>query len=423
MNSLLPLLPWLISMIVLMACSAFFSASEAALFFLRPRDRKAMADGTPAQRVAAGLMEDPDRLLSAVLFWNLVINITYFAISSVCTLQLERTEELGQTWAVGFAAVSVLAVIFFCEMLPKSIAVLQPRRLAEMVAIPLSWAVRVIDPVMPMLKAVNIVSRRLLIPRLQQEDYLHSTDLERAIRVSGKDEALIKQEQAVLHNIVRLSEIRADEWMRPRTQFDAYSPPVSLADLEGKLPRSGYMLITEPDSDEIEKAIRLDNLFSFPGEEIERLAEPVLYMPWCSTVADALEKMTQREREVCVIVNEFGDSIGILTIEDILETVFHYSPSRSMRLLDINPMHEIEPGRWAVSGMMSLRLLARQLDLEIPETHSITVAGMVQEQMQRLAEPGDLVEWGPLNLLVKESPQRGNILLELTLDLDREVEP
>ncbi len=412
MDSFLQLLPWLITMALLMTCSGFFSASEAALFYLQIRDRREMENGSTSELTAAKLLGDPDRLLSAVLFWNLVINISYFAIASIVAIQMEKDETIGQTAAAIFAMAALLAIIFFSEMLPKSLAVLRPRQIAALVSLPLSWAVRVLDPLMPLLQSINLISRRLIWPGFQPEPFMEVSDLERAIEHSGKDAALIKQEQAVLQNIVQLSTIRVEEWMRPRTQFVSYRPPVKLGDLAG-VPASGYLLITEPDSEEIEKAIRLDNQYELDGEKLERFSEPVLYLPWCATVADALEKMSHRDREVCVVVNEFGDTIGVLTIEDILETVFVYSPSRSERLLDMPPLEATDEGNWRVAGIMSLRQLARRLDVSIPETTSVTVGGVIQETMQRLAEPGDQCVWGPFQFLVVEAAQRGTMLVEV----------
>lgn len=415
MDSFLQLLPWLIAMALLMACSGFFSASEAALFYLAPRDRRAMRSGTQSEQAAVILLLDADRLLSAVLFWNLVINITYFAISSICSIWIEQNTSWGQTGAVIFAAVSLLSIIFFSEMLPKSIGVLTPRALARAVSFPLATAVRLVDPLMPLLRWINLISRRLIWPSFKPEPFIEVADLERAIEHSGKNESLIYQEQAVLQNIVQLSDIRIEEWMRPRTQFQAYQPPVGLADLNGALPASGYLLVTEPDSQEIEKAIRLDNRFHLPEENLERFAEPVLYLPWCATVASTLEKMSHRDREVTVVVNEYGESIGIITIEDILETVFVYSPSRTRRLLDLPPLEEIAPGKWRVAGLISLRQLSRRLSIDIPETSSVTVAGVIQESIQRLAEEGDQCQWGPFQFHVVESMQRGTMLVEVTL--------
>ena len=381
-----------------------------------------MATGSPGQRMAARLMGDPDRLLTAVLFWNLVVNIAYFALSSIVAIKIDESETLGQGAAFAFAAFSLLAIIFFSEMLPKSVAVLIPRSLATTVSYPLSIAVRVADPLMPVLKSVNLISRRLMFPKFQTEAYMDVSDLERAIIISGNDEALIKQEQTVLRNIVTLSEIRIDEWMRPRTQFVTFRPPVSLKDLRAKVPASGYLLVSEPESEEIEKAIRLDNQYNLPDENVERFAEPVQYLPWCATVADALEKMSHRDREVTVVVNEFGDTIGILTIEDILETAFTYAPSRSKRILDLNPIHPIEPGKWVISGMLSVRQLSKKLDIQLPETQSVTMGGIIQEIMQRLAVAGDECNWGPFHLKVLEAPERGNLLIEMTLVEEAEDE-
>lgn len=414
MNELLPLTPWLIAMVILMACSGFFSASEAALFYLRPRDRREMESGSVAEKAAAELLDDPDRLLSAILFWNLVINITYFSISSICSLRIEKTETLGKSEAVIFATASLFAIIFFSEMMPKSIAVLKPRALSISLSLPLSLAVRAIDPVMPLLQWVCLVSRRLIWPGFRPEPYLEIQDVQQAIEHSGNDPELIEQEQAVLQNIVDLGNIRIDEWMRPRTQFVMYRPPVSLIDLK-KLPPSGYLLISESDSEEIERAIRLDNQFALPDKNIERFGEPVLYQPWCSSVADAFEKMSYRSKEVTVVVNEFGDTIGILTIEDILEAVFSYSPSRSRRLLDMNPITAVAENVWNVAGMMSLRRLGKQLNIELPPTDCVTIGGVVQDELQRLVKEGDRCNWGPLQLHVLEAPQRSNMLIEVTL--------
>ena len=408
------LLPWLVTMAVLLVCSAFFSASEAALFFLQPKDRRVLSSGNPAQRMAASLLERPERLLSAVLFWNLVINIAYFSISSICAIQMEQIPALGQSGAVAFAMLSLFAIILFSEMLPKSFAVLKPALLAQTVSFPLSVAVRVIDPIMPLLQSVNLISTRLIWPGFKPEAEIDVSDLERAIEHSGADPNLIRQEQAVLQNTVQLSNILVEEWMRPRTQFSQHHPPVRLSDLKGQVPASGYLLVTEVDSENIEKAIRLDNQYELPDQNLEKLATSVLYLPWCATVADALEKMTYRDREVTVVVNEHGDTIGILTIEDILETVFVYSPSRTNRLLDLPPIEQLEPNRWRVAGIMSLRQLSRRIEIEPPETDSVTVRGVIQEELQRLAQVGDSCEWGPLLLTVIDAPQGGDLSVEVT---------
>jgi putative hemolysin len=407
------LLPWLIPMLFLMGMSAFFSASEAALFYLTSADRRKMVAGGEGERTALKLLEDADRLLTAILFWNLLINVAYFSLASICSLRLERSEQGSGTQVFIFAVTALLGLIFFSEMLPKSVAVIAPRRIAGTFALPLALAVRLVDPLMPGLSWVNKISTRMIWPNFKPESAIEIQDLEQAILLSTGDEALIRQEQAVLKNIVQLSAIKVEEWMRPRNQLAIYSPPVKLEDLKETVPKGGYLLISEPDTQEIEKAIRLDNQYEFPEECLEKLAEPVLYLPWCATVATALEKMSHRDREVTVVVNEYGETIGVLTIEDILETIFTYSPSRTRRLLDLEPVQELGPDKWLVLGLTNLRLLTRRLNLELPETTSVTVGGVIQEELQRLAEKGDVVHWGPCRFEVREADRRGSLLVEL----------
>lgn len=405
--------PWLAAMAVLILASAFFSSSEAALFYLGRQDRRRLAAGNRAQRIAAGLLADPERLLTAVLFWNLVVNIVYFTIASIVGIQLKNAGHAGRGGV--FALVSVLVIIIFSEMLPKSLAVLAARKLAAVVAIPLAAMVRLLDPVLPGFRVANLLSRRLFWPHFEVEPYLRVGDLERAVELSTTNAALLEQEQMVLQNIVSLSEIRMDELMRPRTRFRAFRPPVTLEDLAGQMPPSGYLLVTEEESDEVVGAVALRDLAAIPAAGLEQLAQPVVYVPWCSTVAEALETIERQGRQVAAVVNELGETIGILTIDDILETVFTPTASRSERLLKRKPIRQVAAGVWHVTGMTSLRRLARHFRIKRPTSKSVTVAGVIQETLEKLPEVGDDCSWGPFHFKVIDTARKGQLVVELTL--------
>ncbi len=412
---MLTLAPWLLAMAVLLALSAFFSASEAALFSLRISEQTRMRQGASGERRAISLLDDADRLLSAILFCNLVVNITYFTLSSIASLRLDGAGESNPAIPVVFAGISLLVMIFFCEMLPKALGVLAARRISSWVSWPLSLVIRGVDPIMPSLRLVNSLSTRFLWPGFKAETYLDVGDLQRMIQLSTDNQELVDHEQAVLQNIVHLSDIRVDEWMRPRNQFITFQPPVSLQDLRRKYPPSGYLLVTEENSEEVASAVHLQGLIELTSERIDFLCEPVIYLPWCATVADALERMRQKDREVCAVVNEFGETIGILTFEDILDTLFNYAPSRSKRILDQNPIHQINSEKWLVAGMTNLRQLSRRLQVELPPSRSLTISGVIQESLHRIAQSGDETEWGPFRLKVLEMPARGHMLVELKL--------
>jgi CBS domain containing-hemolysin-like protein len=343
--------------------------------------------------------------LSAILFWNLMINVAYFAIASIIGIRLQSA---GRPTDVGiFSVSSLLTLILFGEVIPKNLAVLHPSLLASVVSVPLTAVVRALDPLMPALDWVNRVSRRTLFPFFEPEAYLELGDLERAITLGTADAALADQERNVLQNIVTLSDIRVDELMRPRPYYHSYRPPVHLEDLEGRMPPGGYLLVTEADSDEVAAAIPFVHLTDIPTEHLERLAQKVLYVPWCTSVAATLDELFRLERHVAAVVNEHGETIGILTSADILETVFHEPASRSERMLHTPSLTPLPNGVWEVTGMTTIRRLAKEFNVRLPNTKSVTVGGMLQEQLQRLPAKGDFVEWGGFRFTVTVAPDRG----------------
>ena len=409
------ILPWLAAMLVLIVASAFFSGGEACLFSLRQPDRRKLATGTRAQRLAVALLEESDRLLSAVLFWNLMVNMTYFAVSSIVSFRLERACATGSPWPYVFAAASLLTLILFSEMLPKTLAVLSGRALAGFFALPLAVAIRLASPILPSLQLITLFSRRLIWPRFQPEPYLEISDLGRAIDVSTTDAQLAKQEQMVLNHIVAMSDIRVEEWMRPRTQFLSFRPPVDWSDLEGRMTPSGYLLVTDQEGAEVCGAVDLLELYELPAGNMDRDAAPIVYLPWCATLADAFQQLYQQDRDVAAVVNEFGDTIGVLTYEDILDAVFTDNPSRSERLMNRQPIEPVGDGVWQVTGVTGLRQLATDLNVPLPPTRSVTVAGILQEALHRLPAEGDAADWGPFALRVLQFDSHGRMLVELRL--------
>ena len=265
------------AMLVLTALSAFCSCAEAAIFSLQPDDRRALQKGNAAQRTAVELIGRPDRLLTAILFWNLMFNFGFFVVGSAVEYRLHEASRHSE--AAVLMGVSLLGMIVFGEMLPKTIGVQQPRVFASLTSLPLAVMVRVISPVMPLFAAANNLLQRVLLPNFEREPYLEISDLERAIELSTSDAQLAAQEQSALRNIVLLSELPAEELMRPRNQYQVFTAPVHLEQLAGELPPAGYLLITEDDSDDIAAAIPLKQLSTIPRHHLEKFAQPVVYVP------------------------------------------------------------------------------------------------------------------------------------------------
>ncbi|MEM8913443.1 MAG: DUF21 domain-containing protein, partial [Planctomycetota bacterium] len=171
--------PFLASMLVLIGVSGVFSGSEAALFSLRDRDRRRLEQSSRSGRVVASLLRDPEPLLSAILFWNLLVNMTYFALVAIVSQDISRPGV--------FTLLSLVAIIFFSEMLPKSFAVMAPARMALLVGLPMKVAVLIVRPVLPMVSWANGTASRLIWPSFEAEPEIELTDIERAIELSTDD--------------------------------------------------------------------------------------------------------------------------------------------------------------------------------------------------------------------------------------------
>ena len=142
---------------------------------------------------------------------------------------------------------------------------------------------------------------------------------------------------------------------------------------------------------------------------------PVVVIPWCATVADTLQQLQTKNREAAAVVNELGETIGVLSLQDILDTVFTERPGRSERLLNRDPIQPLGPGSWQVTGMTNVRRLARYFDVELPSSRSVTVGGIVHETLQRLPVAGDACQWGPFQFQVMEAPEGEPLVVHLTL--------
>ena len=390
---------------VLILLSALFSGSEAALFSLTPRGRRRLvrkAGGPIADR----LLQNPDRLLSAILFWNLLINMCYFAIVAIVGNRLETDPSSERSMVIVFTVLTLLAIIFFSEMLPKSLAVLMPVQLSAWVAPPLNVAVRLAGPVLPVVDAANRLSRRLVWPNFEPEPAIDLADIDRAIELGTHDAALQQRDRIAFHGLVEMAEIRATEIMRPRTKLMVCAAPVRQADVIEMSPPGGYVMVTDGQQKNITAAIPVRYLRPSQMDELESNAERVIYVPWSSHVSQVWEQLDDADVGVAVVVNEFGEVVGAITVDDILRRVLAPRHSHNDEILGAESFEEICTDQFRVGGSVSLRAFAKRLEIELPDETVATVAGYIQRQTERLPRVGDKAQLGRFTLQVAQQNEK-----------------
>ena len=407
-------LPGMVAMLILMIASSFFSASETALFYLSHDDVRGLRVGRPREQLVASLLSDPDRLLTAILFWNLIINLSYFAVGVIVAARLSAAD---QRMAAGvYTVASLLGIILFGEVIPKSIAVVFRHRLASLIGWPLARSVAVLDPWIPLLHRITRSLRRAFWHDIPREPMLDADDLERAVEACQMRADLVQLETQVLHNVLDLSEILVEEVMRPRTSYTAMQAPVQLADLQGHVPPSNFALIQESDSDELQAAIPLTEFSDVPAGDLQVLAERLIYVPWCASLAYTLQLLRDHFSGVAAVINEYGETMGIVTYSDIIDTILLPQPSRARRVLRREPVLEIAPGQYHVDGLTTLRYLSQRLNMDFsPEADSqLTLAGMLQEELEHIPVAGDTCSWRGCDIRVIDVTATGQLRATVT---------
>jgi CBS domain containing-hemolysin-like protein len=402
--------PGVLAMLLLIVCSGFFSASETAFFFLSREQIRGFSTGSGRHRMVASLLTNPDRLLSAVLFWNLLINLSYFAVGIVVVHNL--TAQGFHTTAGIIGVLNLLGMIVLGEVIPKSVAAVSKSRLAPLVSWPIAVSVAVLDPLLPFLGRTSRVLRRAFWPHIALESPLHATDLEKAVDTSAAlSEELLHIEQQVLHNILDLNEIAVEEVMRPRNHCVTVDYDQKLPELGVSVAKFDYLIVTDPDDGSFVGAVELSRIVADQDRTCGELAEPVIVVPWCASLAYVLGQLQNRFCGVAVVVHEHGETVGTVTYEDLLETMFSESPSRTRRVLRREPIIEIDVNRFHVEGLVTLRYLARKLRVALDdgEDTQYTLSGLFHDELERMPQVGDQISWNGWELRAIEVTPRGQV--------------
>lgn len=412
MSELVAQWPSLAAMLLLIFASALFSGSEAALFSLSSREKRTLSRAGMGGRLASRLLDDPERLLSAVLFWNLLINMTYFALAATVTGRLRSQESL----AVAMTATSLLTIIFFSEMVPKSVALLAPVRIATAVAAPLSFAVALVSPLLPAVRWVNLAATRLIWPGLKEEPEMELDDIVRAVELSTDDAALLRRERSALQRLIELADVRVSEVMHVRNKWWVTESPLQRAVLALRPDDANYLLVQNVNDELVTHAIPVQRLRPSQFDSPIDYAEPVVYVPWSGRVAQVFDQLNEENRRVAIVVDEFGQWVGGITIEDILRKVLVPETDdvgEGEQLL----IQDLGDDTYRVSGSLSFRALTKRLAVEAEFEGITTVAGFIQRHNERIPRVGDSAELEDYRLTIVDQEEH-----ELWIEVIRSVD-
>ena len=389
---------WIIggSILGLLVLSGFFSGSETALTATsRSRMHMAAKTGDKRAELVLLLLESRDRLIGAILLGNNLVNILASALAT--SLFLELFGDAGVFYAT---AVMTVLVLVFAEVLPKTYAISHSDKAALRVAPVIRLVVLVFAPITHTVQLIVRGTLRLfgvqisttLDPDEQEEELRGAIDL----HIDGEVET--QEERAMLRSILDLDDVEVSSIMTHRSKvvmLDLNQPIGQSVDdvLQSRFTR---MPVFRNDVDNIVGVLHAKAMLRAlraNGDKIDDLdlveiAANPWFIPDTTTLLDQLRAFRERREHFAIVVDEYGDFMGIVTLEDILEEIVgNIDDETDIAVPGVNPQSD---GSYVVDGSVTLRTLARDLEWDLPDENAATIAGYVLYEARLIPEPGQV---------------------------------
>jgi len=400
---------WLLILAVLGALliSALCSLMEATLLSLRPGQIAEISGRRPRiggiwQRLAG----DIERPIAAILILNTAAHTIGASVAGA-----EFGQLYGEKWIWVFSIIFTFLMLQFTEILPKGAGVRYNRLVAVWIAQPLALLVRVMRPVQAFVQFIN---RPFSGSHSRAKVHTSSDEITALIRLARLSGEISTEQAHIIRRGTQLSNLRVRDAMRPRVDIDALDVETPPEQIAGAIAISGFSRVPvyEGGLNNILGFIYIKDLLleMHMGRplELRRLLRPVLLVP-TSLQLDQLVKMFRRERtQMAIVVNEYGDTEGLVTLEDLLEKIVGAIHDEHRRQDD--QIVRRDEASWLVSGAASLDDLLEtigrpELRSAIPKKVS-RVGGLVQAQLNRVAVAGDRTTWAGLSLEVVDMDGR-----------------
>ncbi len=388
-------------MIASVALSFFFALAESALFALGRFRARQLAEGHPiAGGLVLKLLEQPDRVLGALVFGNTMANAMLVAI--VLGLILVQ----GQSWLLLGLAL-FLVILLFCEVAPKTLAVRAPEYWALRIAKPAGWFLSAINPVLNLTQKLTDGMVRLIIPKsVKPQPALTDDEYAELIEMAFQQGALGSSEKQIILQILSLDRKTAADAMRPRSTIFVVSDEVSHKEMieAARESRHSRVPIYDETPDTIVGILNTRILLTNPESDIADAIELPSFVPASMNLLQLLNSLQRQRRGMAVVLDEFGGTAGIVSMEDILETVLGRVRVRGHDAGFI--FERIKDGSWRVSGQMRLEDFRREYP-ELPDVDDVdTMGGLMTRLAEVVPKIGDQVLFGRLCLTATRVDER-----------------
>lgn len=391
----------LLILILLIGLSAFFSSAETALTTVNKiRIRNLAEAGDKSAVTLTKVLEDQGKMLSAILVGNNVVNLTASSMSTTLAMNIWSNK------AVGIATgVLTLVILVFGEISPKTISTLYSEKISLKYAKIIYLFMTVMTPV---IYAVNVLSSGFLrlvhVDPNRKQEAITEDELRTIVEVSHEEGVIESEEKKIINNVFDFGDSVAKDIMVPRIDMAMVEVGATYDELIDIFREEKYtrMPVYEKTTDNVIGIINMKDVLLIDRNEefhVRDLLREPLYTYEYKNTAELMVEMRQTSNNMIIVLDEYGATAGMITLEDLLEEIVgeirdEYDEDEEQELV------EVGPGEYVVEGSMKLDDLNDLLDLELESEDYDSIGGLIIGQLDRLPEEGESVVCDGIRLVV-----------------------
>jgi putative hemolysin len=417
----------LTAIIITLILSAFFSGIEIA--FITSNKLKVELDkgkGLITAKIISAFYRDPSRLLGALLLGNNIAVVIYgIAMANVLApflLTVLPTQlHTGLMVLLLQTVIATLIILILAEFLPKVLFRINANAIISFFAIPLWLIYYILYPIVYLFTSVSqfILQQVMKIRFTKQEQVFTIIDLDQYIQELAKNEEQledVQQEIQMFQNMIDFRKVKLRETMVPRNEMMAIDESDSVSDLKNIFITQGLSRIPvySETIDNIIGYVHSFDMFKNP-EDIKSIIKPILYIPETMPANVALTKFIREKKNIAVVVDEFGGTSGMVTMEDIIEEIFGEIQDE----FDAEELVEklVQPGEYIFSARLEIDYLNDKYKLNLPESDDYkTLAGLIIHEHENIPSEGESIVVAPFKFDILEATEARIELVRLTVE-------
>jgi len=402
-------------LLFLIILSAAFSGAEIALISLSPAKVRAISKGGKfGSRAIVKLKSRPQRLLITILIGNNLVNILATVIATIWAIEVFGNAAMGIV-----TGVLTLVILIFGEITPKTFAQKYSERFARFIAQPLLWLTKILFPVIWIFEKFT----QGLISTLKLKQSLHSVSEEELLAlvdIGTKEGVIEEQEQELIENVLEFSDTTAEEVMTVKKDMEVLKVDTPIHDVVHFFLSHSHSRIPvyKESVHNMVGIVTVHDILRFLQEpnqnktlEDFKFKHPIL-VPKTKSISKLFHEFQQRRRHLAIVVDERGETVGLITMEDILEEIVG-------DIVDEQDQEEkmtkpVGKNEWVVDGEVTIEQINEELNVELNYPEHQTVSLLILEQLHRFPKLGEKIVYENLIFQIKEMGKKKIDLIQIT---------